>query len=175
MMKKTGIFYGPAGGRTEKVAMRIGQLLGEGNYDLVSLDKANIKDINKYENIIFGIATIGKETWDAEPVESGWFDFMPELEKTDLHGKKIAIYGLGDHVRWPNHFVDAIGELYKLLQGKGIDTVGKVSPDDYTFNESEALVEGMFAGLPIDEDFEPDLTDQRIKEWVSQIIKEFKV
>lgn len=173
-MKKIGIFYGPAGGRTEKVAQRIGQLLGEEQYDLISLDKASIKDLNDYDNIILGIATIGKETWDAEPVESGWFDFLPELEKADLHGKRIAVFGLGDHVRWPNHFVDAMGELYHLLQEKGIDTIGKVSPDDYTFNESEALIEGMFVGLPVDEDFEPDLTDRRIIAWVKQINSEFE-
>ena len=173
-MKKIGIFYGPAGGRTEVVAKRIGQLLQEDNYDLISLDRAGIADIDKYENIIFGIATIGKETWDAEPVESGWFDFMPELEKANLKGKKIAIYGLGDHLRWPNHFVNAMGELYHLLKEKGIDTIGKVSPDDYTFDESEALIDGMFVGLPIDEDFEPDMTDRRIQDWVNQVTKEFK-
>ena len=108
-MKKIGIFYGPAGGRTEKVAKRIGQILGEEKYDLISLDKATVSDLNDYDNIIFGIATIGKETWDAEPVESGWFDFMPELEKASLHGKKIAIYGLGDPIRWPNYFVASMG------------------------------------------------------------------
>jgi flavodoxin I len=172
-MKNTGIFYGPAGGRTEEVAERIAELIGEDNCDLVSLDKTTISDLDRYENIVFGIATIGKETWDAEPVESGWFDFMPELEKADLHGKKIAIFGLGDHLRWPNHFVDAMGQLYMLLKEKEIDTVGKVSPNDYTFKESEALIDGLFVGLPIDEDFEHELTDQRIKSWVDQIIKQF--
>ncbi|MBN1387049.1 MAG: flavodoxin [Bacteroidales bacterium] len=172
-MKKIGIFYSPSGGRTEKVAKRIGLLLKLDDSDVNSLEGISINDIDKYENIIFGIATIGKETWDAEHIDSGWFDFMPELEKADLHGKKIAIYGLGDHVRWPNHFVDAMGELYQLLKGKGIDTIGKVSPDDYTFEESDALVDGMFVGLPIDEDFQPDLTEQRINEWVRQIKKQF--
>ncbi|HDZ41610.1 MAG TPA: flavodoxin [Bacteroidetes bacterium] len=172
-MKKTGIFYGPAGGRTESVAKRLGELLGPENHDLISLDRAGADDLDKYDNIIFGIATIGKETWDAEPVESAWFDFMPRLEKAKLEGKKIAIYGLGDHLRWPLHFVDAMGQLYRLLQEKGIDTVGKVSPDDYTFEESEALVDGMFVGLPIDEDFQSELTSQRIKAWVKQICSEF--
>ncbi len=172
-MKKVAIMYGPAGGGTESVAKRIGQILGHENHELIPMDGAKTVDLAKYDNIIFGVATIGKETWDAEPVRSGWFDFMPELEKADLSGKKIAIYGLGDHVRWPNHFVDSMGELYKILKNKGIDTVGKVNPGDYTFEESEALIEGLFVGLPVDEDFEPDLTDQRIQEWVEVIIREF--
>jgi len=173
-MKKIAIFYGPAGGRTESVAKRIGQLLGPGNHDLISMSDAAIEDLKKYDNIIFGLATIGKETWDAEPIESGWFHFKPELEKADLSGKKIAVFGLGDHVRWPNHFVDAMGELYQLLKSKGMDTIGKVNPDDYTFEESEAVVNGKFVGLPVDEDFEPELTDQRITEWVNEISTQFK-
>ncbi|HCC70436.1 MAG TPA: flavodoxin [Bacteroidales bacterium] len=172
-MKKVGIFYGPAGGRTESVAKRISQLLGSENNQLISLDNAGKDDINEYENIIFGIATIGKETWDAESLEGGWFDFMPLLENVDLQGKKIALYGLGDHVRWPKHFVDAMGQLYATIKGKGIDTIGKVSPDDYTFDESEALIDDMFVGLPVDEDFEPGLTDLRIKDWVDEIKKQF--
>jgi flavodoxin I len=173
-MEKVGIFYGPAGGRTEEVAKRLGELLGDDKHDLISLDRAAIADLDKYNNIIFGIATIGKETWDAEPLESGWFDFLPELEKAELEGKKIAIFGLGDHVRWPRQFVDAMGQLYQVLKEKGMDTVAKVSPDDYTFDESEALVDGIFVGLPIDEDFEPDMTDERITGWVEQLRKEFE-
>jgi len=173
-MEKVGIFYGPAGGRTEEVAKRLGELLGDDKHDLISLDRAAIADLDKYNNIIFGIATIGKETWDAEPLESGWFDFLPELEKAELEGKKIAIFGLGDHVRWPRQFVDAMGQLYQVLKEKGMDTVAKVSPEDYTFDESEALVDGIFVGLPVDEDFEPDMTDERIAGWVVQLRKEFE-
>lgn len=172
-MKKVGIFYGPRGGRTESVAKRLGDELGTANHDLLALDRASISDLDKYDNIIFGIATIGKETWDADPVESGWFEFLPQLEKADLKGKKIAIFGLGDHLRWPLHFVDAMGQLYQVLKSKGIDTIGKVSPDDYTFDDSEALIDGMFVGLPIDEDFQSDQTCRRIKEWVGRISKEF--
>ena len=172
-MEKVGIFFGPAGGRTEEVAKRLGELFGDENHDLLSLERAGIADLDKYKNIIFGIATIGKETWDAEPLESGWFDFLPELEKAELEEKKIAIYGLGDHVRWPRQFVDAMGQLYHVLKQKGLDTIAKVSPDDYTFDESEALVDGLFVGLPIDEDFEPDLTDERICRWVDKLSDEF--
>ena len=172
-MDKIAIFYAPAGGRTEDVAKRIGELIGSGNHVLISMSEAGLDDLARYNKIIFGIATIGKETWDAEPVKSGWFDFMPELEKASLDGKKVALYGLGDHVRWPNHFVDSIGQAYRILKSKGIETIGKVSPDEYTFEESEALIDGMFVGLPIDEDFEPEHTDKRIKAWVEQIKNEF--
>ena len=98
---------------------------------------------------------------------------MPRLEEADLSGKKIALYGLGDQVRWPLHFVDAMGELYKLLKSRGYDTVAKVPVEGYTFDESEAVVDGKFAGLPVDEDFQPDMTDERVKNWVGMLRKEF--
>lgn len=172
-MKKIGIFYGPVGGNTELIAKKIAQYAGTDNCDLIALKTADIEDIEKYDNIIFGIATIGKETWDAEPVESGWHDFMPRLEKADLQNKNIAIFGLGDHIRWPKHFVDSMGELYHSLKDKGVETIGKVKPDDYTFDESEALIDGMFAGLPVDEDFESDQSDRRIREWIDRLKEKF--
>ncbi|MFO7754519.1 MAG: flavodoxin domain-containing protein [Bacteroidales bacterium] len=172
-MKKVGIFYGPEGGNTESTAKKIGHLLGQEYHELISMKNASAGDIEKFDNIIFGVATIGQETWDAEPVESGWFRFKTELEKADLQGRKIAIFGLGDHVRWPSQFVDSMGELYRLLKKSGTDTIGKVSAADYTFEESTALLGDLFAGLPVDEDFEPELTDRRLEAWVAQLKKEF--
>ncbi|MCF8221874.1 MAG: flavodoxin domain-containing protein [Bacteroidales bacterium] len=172
-MKKTAIFYGPEGGRTESVAKQIAKLLAEEKPDLIPVSKAGKGDIEQYDNLVLGIATIGNETWDAEPVKTGWFEYMPVLEGENLDNKKIAIYGLGDHVRWPLHFVDSMGELYRLIKEKGHDTVGKVNPEDYTFDESEALVDGLFIGLPVDEDFEAELTESRIKNWVNDLKKHF--
>ncbi|MDZ7739759.1 MAG: flavodoxin domain-containing protein [Bacteroidales bacterium] len=172
-MNKVAIFYGPEGGSTEKTAKKIGGLLGQENHELISMKNAVASDIDRFDNIIFGVATIGQETWDAEPVESGWFSFKTELEKADLKGKKIAIFGLGDHVRWPSQFVDSMGELYRILKEGGTDTIGKVSTADYTFDESAALVGDMFVGLPVDEDFEPELTDSRLEAWVARLKAEF--
>jgi flavodoxin I len=55
----------------------------------------------------------------------------------------------------------------------GEQLLGKVSPEGYTFQDSEALEGGLFLGLPIDEDFEPELTDDRLNCWVEQLNKEF--
>ncbi len=50
--------------------------------------------------------------------------------------------------------------------------VGKVSPDSYNFSESKSVVNGLFCGLPLDEDSEPDLTDERLVQWVNQLKSE---
>lgn len=168
-MDKVGIFYGPVGGSTERVAKNLADILGEDNSDLLPVRDASASDLAKYNNIIFGIATIGNETWNSEPMKSGWFSFISELEKADLSGKNIAIYGLGDHIRYADHFVDAMGEIYRILSEKGISSVGKVAAADYTFGESKALEGDMFVGLPIDEEFEQSQTDQRLGDWVNDL------
>lgn len=172
-MKKIGIFYGPGGGSTEAVANKIARLIGEDKCSLSTVSQVSVDDLAGFDNIIFGIATIGNETWDSDPLQSGWFSFIGELEKAELSEKTIAMFGLGDHIRYADHFVDALGELYRILSEKDVRLVGQVDAADYTFNESRALDGDKFVGLPIDEDFEPSLTDDRIRQWVVDILKEF--
>ena len=96
-----------------------------------------------------------------------------KAEMSDYSGKTIAIFGLGDSVTYSNHFVNAMGVLAKELQKNGATIVGKVDPSSYEFDESEAIFDGMFIGLPIDEDFQPELTDERVASWVKQLASEF--
>ncbi len=173
-MKKVGIFYGPVDGSTEKVARKIAELIGSENCDLLPVRDASIGDLDNYTNVVFGIATIGNETWNSEPLKSGWFTFMAELEGADLNNKTIALYGLGDHIRYADHFVDAMGELNSLVSKKGIVTIGHVSAADYTYRESKALEGDTFVGLPVDEEFEQSLTDQRLISWVNELKNSFK-
>jgi flavodoxin I len=171
-MKKIGLFYGPVSGSTERVAEKVWNLIGKDKCDLLKVRDSKKEDLTKYDSIIFGLSTIGAETWDAEAVKSGWFTFIHELTEADLKGKKFAIFGLGDQIRYPDHFADAMGDLYEILVEKGFDTVGKVDPSGYQFTDSKALIDGQFVGLPIDEDFQSDLTDSRISEWLEVVLPE---
>lgn len=173
-MKKVGIFFGPVGGSTEIVAKKIADLIGSDNCSIKAVKDASIEDLTEFDNLVFGIATIGNETWNSEPIQSGWFSFINDLENSELSNKTIAMFGLGDHIRYADHFVDAMGELYRIASAKNLDVVGKVPSSDYTFQDSKALEGDMFVGLPIDEEFEQSLSDQRIAEWVDQLGKEFK-
>jgi flavodoxin I len=46
--------------------------------------------------------------------------------------------------------------------------VGAVSTDGYTFDGSEAVVDGKFVGLPLDDVNEDDKTDARIDAWIAE-------
>jgi flavodoxin I len=172
-MNKTAIFYGPVGGSTEYVAKKIHEIIGKDNCDLNPVLTSVMEDLEKYDNLILGIATIGMETWQAEKPKSGWFTFVSDLGKADLKGRKVAMFGLGDHIRYADHFVDSLGEIYEVALKRGAEIVGSVSTEGYEFGESKAVVDGRFVGLPIDEDFQSDLTLKRIKTWVKEILPEF--
>ncbi|PLX14085.1 MAG: flavodoxin [Marinilabiliales bacterium] len=173
-MKKIGLFYGPLGGSTERVAKKVVAALGNENVDLIPAKDSKAADVEKYENIIYGMSTIGKETWDADKSANDWDLFLPEVEKVDYSNKVVAMFGLGDQITYDLHFVDALGLVAEKILPKGANIIGRVDTDGYDYRESEAIIDGKFIGLPVNEDFEPELTDERVNNWVEKIKTQFK-
>ena len=168
-MKKIAIFFGPEKGAVNRVADKVKQAIGEDKVDMIPVKNATFEDIDKYDKIIFGISTVGKETWHTTYSNVDWARFLPEIGKSRYEGKTIAIFGLGDHVTYAATFVDHIGLLAGELTKNGAVLTGQVPAEDYEFDESKAVVDGKFLGLPVDEDFEPELTDERVTKWVKSI------
>ena len=171
-MKKIGLFYGPKGGSVERIAQKLSGLLGE-KADVRPIKEASASDFDEYDNIILGISTIGRATWSSDAPADDWDKFLPQLDKINYQNKTFALYGLGDHLTYPLHFVDALGILGKILMDHNAKIVGQVPVEEYQFDESEAVVDNQFIGLPIDEDFEPEKTDERLKSWLDIILPLF--
>jgi len=164
-MLKTAIIYGSSVGNTRFVAEKIHAALPEA--DLIAADKAKIKDLQNYDFFI-----LGTSTWGVGQLQDDFETFVENFLTLDLSGKTIALFGLGDQQTYPDTFCDGMGKLYELLAAKNPRFIGQWSDDDYDFSESLALKDGMFVGLPLDEDNEPDLTDGRIAVWTHELIKE---
>lgn len=171
-MSKIAIFFGPSKGAVNRVADKICASIGADKVDMVAVKNASASDLEKYDKIIFGISTVGKETWDSN-YTSDWGKFLPETGKVNYLGKTIAIFGLGDHITYAASFVDFMGLLADQLIPNNAKIVGQVPVDEYEFEESKAVIDGKFIGLPLDEDFEPELTDKRIGKWLNQIKVDF--
>ena len=172
-MSKIAIFFGPLDGAVNRVANKIRDAIGKEKVDMVLVKDATVADLDKYDKIIFGISTVGKETWHSTYSNVDWANFLPEIGKTRYEGKTMAIFGLGDHITYAGTFVDHIGLLAKELMSNGGVLVGQVPVNDYEFDDSDAVVDDKFLGLPVDEDFEPELTDERVKNWIEQIRPDF--
>ena len=168
-MSKVGLFFGTQTGNTQTEAEIIQKEFGGGSVvDLEEIYQAERSDFHEYENII-----IGCPTWNIGELQSDWEEFYEQLDNIDFSGKKIAYYGAGDQVGYPDTFQDAMGMLEEKISERGGKTVGYWSTEGYDFSESKALRDGKFVGLALDEDNQSDLTDERIKAWVAQVKKEF--
>lgn len=166
-MTKIGIFYGSTGGNTEMVAQNIQEALGVENADLHDVASASADDLQKYDHLI-----LGTSTWGDGDLQDDWDIFISELDKTDLAGKKIALFGLGDQEIYPDTFVDGMGIIYEKVIEKGAAVLGFWHNNGYNFDNSTAVKGESFVGLVIDEDNESEKTDDRVKKWIEQLIKE---
>jgi flavodoxin I len=168
-MGNTAIFFGPEGGSVHRVAKLLVSKMELQKPDLILISEATVADLARYDTIIFGISTVGRDTWDQKFGNIDWSRFMPIVSSFDFSGKKVAIFGLGDHITYAYHFVNSMGILARDIVKNGGELLGRVSPENYDFQDSEALEGGQFMGLPIDEDFEPEMTEGRLDAWVAQL------
>ncbi len=171
--KQVGIFYAPSGGSVHKVARMIKQKLADFRPDIFVIPDAFAFKLLDYRNLIFVCSTLGRNTWEMEQKDP-WSAFIPKMLRMRLEGRKVAIAGLGDHVSYPNNFVDGMGILAQSVEEAGGILIGATETRDYVFNDSRALRDGKFIGLPLDEDYEADKTDVRIEEWLERIVPELK-
>ena len=172
-MERIAIFFGPLNGSVHRVAKLIASKIGPENIDLIHITEASAADLEKYTKIIFGISTVGKDSWQQKFDNTDWSHFFPIVSAFNFTGKKVAIFGLGDHITYAYHFVDSMGLLGKVVLKQGGEIFGRVSTEGYTFQDSDAIIEGQFIGLPVDEDFEPELTEERVSAWVDSLMKVF--
>ena len=139
-MNKTIVVYGSSTGTCEAIAEKIAQKLG---CEVINVQDLTADVVNNNQNLI-----LGTSTWGAG---------------------ELPLFGCGDCSTYSDTFVGGIGELYNGIKSSGARFVGAVETDGYTFDDSEAVVDGKFIGLPLDDINEDDKTDTRIDAWISVI------
>lgn len=163
-MKSIAIIYGSSTDNTKDAANLIAEKLAD--YSPVLKDIADVSPEEFQDPDVF---ILGSSTWSIGELQDDWETFFSNIKKLDLKGKTVAFFGTGDSSGYPDTFVDAIGILYDAFAETGCTFVGKVSTDGYSFDDSKALRDGTFVGLPLDADNESDLTDNRIDIWVNHL------
>ena len=171
-MKKILLIYAPQKGNVEKTANKIFVKFDSHEMDMFPIKDIPIEKIKEYENIIIGCSTVGSETWQNSK-NSSWNTILHQVEEMKLEKTKVAIFGLGDQIQYPTHFVDDMKLIYDAFTKAKATIIGEVAKDTYHFEESKAIVGGKFIGLPIDEDQQPELTEKRINIWISDLKQQF--
>lgn len=167
-MKNTGLFYAEKTVKTANIAKKIVDVFGQDPVTLVPIEGDSAIDFEAYDNLILGVAT-----WFDGELPTYWDEVLPELDSAKLSGRKVAIFGLGDQVGYPDNFADGIGLLADAFEQAGAVIVGYTPTENYVFSRSKSLKEGLFRGLVIDVENQPEKTNDRIRNWVEQLRKEF--
>ena len=159
-MSKTVVVFGSSTGTCEAIAEKIGAKIGA--------EVVNVQDLTdevlSADNIL-----LGTSTWGAGELQDDWYDGIGIIKGADLSGKTVAIFGCGDSASYGDTFCGAMKELYDAAKAAGANVIGEVSTDGYTFDDSDAVVDGKFVGLALDDINEDDKTDGRIDAWIAQL------
>jgi flavodoxin I len=161
-----GLYYSTTTGNTETVA---GYIAEETGLDAVDIGDVSGDDIMACDSLI-----IGAPTWhtgaDSERSGTAWDEFLyGDLTGLDLSGKKVAIFGMGDQSGYADNYCDAMDELASCFEKQGATIVGAWSSDGYDHEDSKSIRGDKFVGCAFDEDNQPELSEERAKNWVAQI------
>ncbi len=170
--KTIALFYGSSTCYTEMTAEKIQAFFGVDKVDIFNVANEPLVTAMFYQYLIFGIPT-----WDYGELQEDWEDVWQDIKELDLQGKKVALFGLGDQVGYPEWFVDAMGYLHSELLLRGATAVGYWPNTGYDFIESKALTpdKSQFVGLPLDEESQSELSSERIHKWCSTLRQAFQI
>lgn len=150
------------------MAKRILEAIGSESVDEINAEELTEKQFTTYDNLILGVPT-----WFDGELPNYWDEFVPALEDINLKGKRVAIFGAGDQVGYPENFVDGIGIMAGILEQQGATVVGFTSAKGYTFESSRAQRSNQFCGLALDFENQSSKNKERISSWCEQLKKEF--
>ncbi|MDD2243866.1 MAG: flavodoxin [Dysgonamonadaceae bacterium] len=166
-MNNIAILYGSSGGNTESVAKRLNEIL-DSSADLYDVANVKLDDIKAYPYYILGTSTTG-----IGDLQDDWEGFLPTFKKIDLTDKTIAIFALGDSGSFSSSFAQSMRILYDAVKDQAT-IIGEVDDEGYTYDESDAVIDGKWVGLAIDEDNEYNLTEERLQGWAKKLKEVFK-
>jgi len=181
-LKNIGIYFGTDTGRTRRIAKLIAQKLGD-THGLTASAPLNINRVSLDDFLAHDVLILGAPTYgDGElpGLSSGlanesWEEFLPRLAGSDMAGKQVALFGLGEQEKYPDEFVDALIFIHDAVIDCGATVIGHWPVDGYSFKASQAVVESRFVGLALDQISQAALTDARVDSWLHQLVREMSL
>ena len=169
MTQRIGLFYGSTTCYSEIAAEKIQAQFAPGVVELHNIKDVPLAASEDYEVIIFGLST-----WDFGEIQEDWEAHWDEISQVNLSGKIVAIYGMGDQIGYAEWFIDAVGMLHDAIAPQQPMRIGFWPTEGYDFIASKALTAdgSLFYGLALDDENQYELTDERLNDWVSQILQE---
>lgn len=163
------IVYWPLGGNAEMAAKAIASKFADKNPVLKPVSEVTINELTAADLVIAGGSTVGAGKWQDATSTNKWSQFFKDLPQGCLTGKKLALFGLGDQILYPDNFVDGLGVMKVEFAKTNAEVIGEWPVQGYNFTDSQGVSNNMFVGLALDEDRQPELTQERIQTWTEQL------
>jgi flavodoxin I len=167
-MHRVGLFFASATGNSEIISRKIYAAFKPHQVDVYDVLQGEKQKLLEYDYLIFGIPS-----WNKHNIQNDWNDFLPKISDVNFSNKVVAIFGLGDQVKYSSNFVDGMGRIYNWLIEHHANVVGQWPTIGYNFQKSASIHKGKFVGLALDEDTQSSLTATRVKIWVETLKEEF--
>jgi len=171
-MKKVILLFWGKGGNVERAAEKVYSMFNNDQIDMIDVAGFDVAALTNYDLIILGGSTIGAEVWIDVKDDNEWSRFFSAIENMDLSGKYAAFFGLGDQVLYPDHYVDALKVFKEEMERTKATIIGEWPIEGYQFTDSDGYDGKMFFGLALDEDRQPELTEERARKWTNQLKQE---
>jgi flavodoxin I len=176
-MSSIGLFFGTSSGSTRKIAKAIKKRYDDALMAApLNINRVEADALAIYDKLIFGTPTLGDGQLPglaADCEEESWEEALVRLDGVDFSGKTVALFGLGDQKSYPNEFVNGLAALYDFVTDRGGKVVGDWPVEGYTFTQSDAVIDGRFVGLVLDQDNQADQSEARLDAWLKQIAADF--
>ena len=165
MSNNIAIVYGSTTGNIEHAAEVIAKNLEPENVTLFDIAEEE-PDIDDFDVIIIGIST-----WEYGGLQEDWIEYLPFFKDLNFMGKICALFGQGDQRGYEKWFQDALKDVHNVLVKDKATIIGYWPNDGYDFDDSQGLTtdKKFFLGLSLDDDNQPELTEQRIAQWGQQL------
>ena len=136
--------------------------------EVVPIEQAWQNDFAAYDCFI-----VGASTWFDGELPTYWDELLPELRTMKLKGKKVAIFGLGDQIRYPEILQMELVCWQKSLKGMRLPWSVLLLPKVTLSNVPRLYVASSGAGWLSIWIISPNRRKRKIKAWCQQVKKEF--
>lgn len=91
-MEKAIVVYGSNTGNTETLAGALTEEL-KSRFDVTT---RNVIDVTPEEILGYDLIVLGSSTWNEGELQDDFQEFFEDMDRLDLSGKKVAVFGPGD-------------------------------------------------------------------------------
>ena len=111
-MANVKVIFGSTTGATESAAAEIAAAFG---VQAINVANATADDFKA------DLLILGSSTWGLGELQDDWVVKIGLLEQSDLNGKLVAVFGLGDQSGFADTYCDAMGILAKTAKNRGVN------------------------------------------------------